>query len=173
MPQCKAGEKICQIASNAIAATGAEKAGDILQVLLPVSAAGLSLGLGDADGAWQLGKSLALTVGVTEVLKSTVHATRPNGGAHSFPSGHTSVAFSAAEYLRGRYGWQYGLPAYALATVVASSRVTSHQHYTRDVVAGAGIGMASSYVFTKPYKGWNMSAEGGVKHMNFKMAQTF
>jgi membrane-associated phospholipid phosphatase len=56
--------------------------------------------------------------------------------------------------MRKRYGWEYGAPAYATASFVAYSRVESRKHYPHDMLAGAGIGILSSYIFTKPYKGW-------------------
>jgi len=31
------------------------------------------------------------------------------------------------------------------------------------VIAGAGIGIVSSYIFTRPYKGWHVKAEADGK----------
>src|SRR5207249_1159665 len=78
-------------------------AGDVLQLVLPATAGGLTLGLRDWQGTLQLAESSALTLGVTYGLKYSVHETRPNGGSQSFPSGHSSISFSAAEFLRKRY----------------------------------------------------------------------
>jgi len=50
-----------------------------------------------------------------------------------------------------RYGWRYGGLAYAGAAFVGWSRVAADRHYMEDVVAGAGIGLASAAIFTKPY----------------------
>jgi len=130
-----------------------ETAGDTLQIILPVAAAGMTLYHRDMTGAFQLAGSAALSTAATYTLKYTVDATRPNGSPHSFPSGHSSISFMAAEFMRKRYGWEYGVPAYALASFVAYSRVESDQHYARDVVAGAAIGIVSSYIFTRPYRG--------------------
>ena len=135
------------------ASDAVETAGDVLTVVLPVAAAGLTLYNRDLDGAFQGAGSAAVTLGVTYGLKYTINETRPDGGSHSFPSAHTSLSFCAAEYLRKRYGWEYGIPAYALASFVAYSRVESDQHYAKDVIAGAAIGIASSYLLTRPYKG--------------------
>jgi membrane-associated phospholipid phosphatase len=148
-------------AVEAQAGDGIETAGDVLLVLLPATAAGLTIGHKDGAGALQFGGSEALTLGVTFGLKYTVNETRPNGGKHSFPSGHTSISFSAAEFMRKRYGWTYGIPAYLAASFVAYSRVESRQHHAQDVIAGAGIGILSSYLFTKPYKDWHVQAEAG------------
>ena len=139
------------------ASDGIEAAGDALQYVLPVTSAGLTWYHHDGEGALQLAESLGATLAVTFGLKYSVHETRPNGGQHSFPSGHTSVSFASAEFLRKRYGWEYGVPAYAAASFVAYSRVESNKHHPKDVVAGAAIGILSSYIFTKPYQGWNVS----------------
>jgi len=136
---------------------GIETVGNILTYALPTVTVGAVAGHEDAEGAWQLGKSYGLTVGTTLVLKVSIDETRPNGGHYSFPSGHTSSSFSCAEFLRERYGWRYGLPAYLAATFVGYSRVESNNHYTHDVVAGAAIGIASSYLFTTPYQSWHIA----------------
>lgn len=143
------------------AADGIETAGDILVIALPAVAAGMMLGFRDGQGALELGKSAALTLGLTYGLKFTIDEKRPNGESQSFPSAHASISFASAEFLRKRYGWEYGIPAYVVATFVAYSRVESKQHYTHDVIAGAAIGIGSSYLFTKPYKGWNIQPDVG------------
>lgn len=56
------------------------------------------------------------------------------------------------------------MPAYAAASFVAYSRVESREHYAHDVVAGAAIGILSSFILTKPYKGWNVKLEAGEKY---------
>jgi membrane-associated phospholipid phosphatase len=159
--------------SPASAKDGIETAGDILQFVLPGTAAGLTLLHRDGEGALEFGESAALTLGVTYALKYTVDEKRPNGGNQSFPSGHTSISFSAAEFMRKRYGWEYGVPAYALASFVAYSRVESGQHHAHDVIAGAGIGILSSYIFTRPYDGWNVELEADGKYYGFRLSRTF
>jgi undecaprenyl-diphosphatase len=70
----------------------------------------------------------------------------------SFPSGHATAAFTAATILahtgHGDAFW------YALATVVASSRVYVRMHHASDVVAGAALGVMLGRVarhwFTRP-----------------------
>jgi len=140
----------------AVASDAVERSGDILQIVLPVSGAGIALARDDKEGLIQLAKSGALTLALTFGMKYTIPATRPNGGDHSFPSGHTSIAFSSAEFIRERYGWNYGLPAYVAASFTGYSRVESKRHYTRDVIAGAVIGIGSSLLFTEPYKDWHI-----------------
>ena len=155
------------------AGDGIAEAGDVLQFVLPATAAGLTLGYRDGQGALQFGESAALTLGVTYGLKYTVNERRPNGGRQSFPSGHTSISFSSAEFMRKRYGWEYGVPAYAAASFVAYSRVEAREHHPHDVVAGAAIGIVSSYIFTKPYKGWHVQADADGKYFGIRLSRAW
>ena len=148
-------------------------AGDVLQYVLPGAAAGLTLYNKDGKGALQFGESAVLTLGVTYGLKYAVNEKRPNGGNYSFPSAHTSISFSAAEFMRKRYGWEYGIPAYAAASFVAYSRVEAREHYPHDVIAGAGIGIVSSYIFTKPYKGWHVQADADGKYFGIRLSRAW
>src|SRR6476660_1108318 len=102
---------LATIAPTVMASDAIASAGDILQFALPITAGGLTLIYRDGQGAIQFGESVALTLGVTYGLKYAVNETRPNGGHQSFPSAHTSISFSAAEFMRKRYGWGYGVPA--------------------------------------------------------------
>lgn len=81
----------------------------------------------------------------TYSLKYSVDEQRPNGGGQSFPSGHTSMAFMGAEFIRKQYGWGWGVPAYLGASFVGWTRVWSGNHWTRDVVAGAAIGICGNH----------------------------
>jgi membrane-associated phospholipid phosphatase len=158
---------------NVQAGNSIEAAGDVLTFLLPATAAGLTVAFKDGEGALQLGESVALTLGVTYGLKYTVNETRPNGDSQSFPSAHTSVSFASAEYMRKRYGWGYGMPAYAVATFVAISRVEAKDHYVHDVLAGAAIGIASSYLFTRQYKGWDIQPEVDHKYYGIRLSRSW
>jgi len=53
----------------------------------------------------------------------------------SFPSGHATAAFCAAQLLGGGAGW------YALAAAVSSTRVYVRLHHASDVAAGAAFGL--------------------------------
>lgn len=84
------------------------------------------------------------SAGVTTVLKYTVREPRPHNGADrtSFPSGHATTAFAFASVVGAEHGYGWGIPAYALASLVAYSRMNDNKHYIHDVVAGATIGTA-------------------------------
>lgn len=149
------------------------KAGDILHYVLPATAGAVTIGHRDGEGALELGASMALTLGATYGLKATVHETRPNGGSESFPSAHASISFCSAEYMRKRYGWEYGIPAYAAASFVAYSRVEAGEHHPHDVIAGAGIGILSSYLFTRPYKGWHVELDADRKYCGLSLCHAW
>jgi membrane-associated phospholipid phosphatase len=85
---------------------------------------------------------------ITDGLKLATNRTRPDGGKHSFPSGHTSTAFASASVLQEHFGWKVGLPSYVVATYVASSRMALNRHYVSDVVFAAGIGIAAGRATT-------------------------
>lgn len=79
--------------------------------------------------------------GYTEALKLAVGRERPNGKDNkSFPSGHTSNAFTLATVAERHYGWKVGVPAYLAAGLVGASRLKQDMHYLSDVVAGATVG---------------------------------
>ncbi len=73
-------------------------------------------------------------------------------GERAFPSGHTSTAFQSASFIQKRYGWEYGIPAYALAGFTGYSRLNAQKHDGWDVLAGAVVGIGSTYLFTTPYQ---------------------
>ncbi len=123
-------------------------AGDVGAIVLPVGSAVGALIAKDHKGLAQLAESYASAMAVVYVLKPIVDRTRPDGGAQSFPSGHATSAFAGAAFLHRRYGWAFGVPAYAVASYVAYSRVEAKRHYTSDVVAGAAIGIATNLLFT-------------------------
>jgi len=142
---------------SVVASDNIEKVGDILQIIIPATAYGTTLYLKDKEGQSQFYKSFATNLGATYALKYSTNKTRPNGGKHSFPSGHASAAFQGASFIHKRYGIKYAVPAYLGAAFVGYSRVKSNNHYTEDVIAGAAIGIASSFYFTKRYKGFSIT----------------
>jgi membrane-associated phospholipid phosphatase len=133
-----------------------EDTGDVLQIALPVSAGIISLVHKDYQGTKKMALSYGTTMALTYSLKYLTKKKRPEGRNQydSFPSGHTSSAFAGAAFLQRRYGWDYGIPAYILASLVGVSRMEGPDGYHDiwDVLGGAAIGICSVYLFTKPYE---------------------
>jgi membrane-associated phospholipid phosphatase len=121
---------------------------DIGAIGIPAAAGAITLARDDRPGLLQLGLTGGSSLLVTTALKHGIDSTRPNGGDHSFPSGHTTMAFAGGGYLRVRYGWRVGLPFELLAATVGFARVQSRDHHWYDVVAGAAIGEGAAQIFT-------------------------
>jgi membrane-associated phospholipid phosphatase len=134
-----------------------ERIGDFGQLAIPIFAAIYSAVIGDWEGEKQLAYSVGSTFATTEILKNTVREERPfqdeGEKGTTFPSGHTSFAFSGAGYWQRRYGWEIGIPMYAAASFVGYSRVRSHWHNWADVSTAAAIGIGFNYIFTTRYSG--------------------
>ncbi len=126
--------------------------GDVLAGAIPIACLITTLALQDWEGLKQGAFSGAFTVGVSYGLKYLVDKERPDqSNDRSFPSLHTSVSFTGASFLQRRYGWKWGVPAYAVASYVGWSRVYGKKHDWWDVAAGAAIGVGSAYLFTRPF----------------------
>lgn len=70
-----------------------------------------------------------------------------SGGSYSFPSGHSSEAFSIATSLSISFPkWYVVAPAYLWAGLVGYSRMDLGVHYPTDVLAGAVLGAGSAYL---------------------------
>ncbi|MCL1141328.1 phosphatase PAP2 family protein [Shewanella gaetbuli] len=142
------------VARPCVAKSDLETSGDILHIALPAAALASTLVIeDDYQGVWQLAKAGVSSRLVVEALKAGVDKQRPDGsGDDSFPSGHTADSFAAATYINQRYGWEYGVPSYLVASYVAYTRVASDKHHVEDVLAGAAIGILAGWYFTDPYE---------------------
>jgi len=146
---------ILVLCSPAQASDQVKNTGSTLRFLIPAVAFGTTVYLHDSEGRKQFYKSFFTDFATVYILKKSISKTRPDGSDNdSFPSGHTAMAFQGAAFIQRRYGWKYAWPAYLGSTYVAWSRVESDKHFTVDVVAGAAIGIASSFIFTRPFKGF-------------------
>jgi len=133
-----------------------QEVGDILRYVPVAAGAAVALYKQDGEGALQLGTSFISTIGATQLTKSTFQdskwGVRPDGGTKSFISGHTSFACAGATFLSTRYGFEYGAPAFLVATAVAASRLQSDKHHMRDVIGGCALAYGIGKVFVTEYE---------------------
>jgi membrane-associated phospholipid phosphatase len=148
------------LSSTAAEAKFTETAGTGIAIALPVVAGGVTLLKHDRVGTAQLVVTTALTVGTAYGLKQLVRECRPfakpcvKGGDNwdSFPSDTSALAFAPAQFLWQRYGWEYGVPAYAAAGFVGWSRVDAKKHHWYDVATSAGISLIYNELITTRFK---------------------
>ncbi len=138
----------------------ASELGDFSLIWLLVGAAQGLRSDEDADAAIRLAAGLlAESLLVNQGIKRLFRRTRPvhedprphqlrTPSTSSFPSGHASSAFTAAGLLSDtdpRLAPAY----YALAVVVATSRIHVRIHHASDVVAGAAVGVGLAAAITR------------------------
>jgi membrane-associated phospholipid phosphatase len=99
---------------------------------------------------YDFAQAAVVTEAYTGLLKYGVRRGRPDGSDNlSFPSGHTSIAFTLATVTDRHYGWKVGVPAYVLASGVGLSRIESNRHHLSDVLAGATLGIIVGRTVTR------------------------
>lgn len=107
--------------------------------------------------SYEIASAFFITGVLTTGLKLSIARERPfvsypdditkytKAGSHSFPSGHTSMAFSTATSISLIYPkWYIIVPAYAWACSIGYSRMYLGVHYPSDVLVGALLGSATS-----------------------------
>ena len=130
-----------------------ETAGDVFLFSVPAVVLGTTLVLKDKKGSWQFTKALLTNTAFTYGLKVALNKPRPfNNGDNAFPSGHTSTTFQGASFIHIRYGFKYSIPVYLAAGFTAFSRIDAQKHDGWDILAGAVVGIGSTYLFTTPYQ---------------------
>ncbi|MCL2651341.1 MAG: phosphatase PAP2 family protein [Candidatus Azobacteroides sp.] len=92
--------------------------------------------------------SNVLNGGIVFVTKHITGRERPDGSDNqSFPSGHTSTAFVAAEFLHQEYKdksvW-ISVGGYTMASFIGVARIYNNKHWLSDVITGAGVGILST-----------------------------
>ena len=140
-----------------------ELSGEVLQLVIPGAAFASTLIWSEEEykGTWQFVWAAGVSTAVTYGLKYAINKERPNGGEHAFPSGHASRAFMGAAFVQRKFGWKVGVPAYALAAYTGYTRLYANKHDYWDVIGGAAIGVASAYIFAKPYNNEKVSMSFG------------
>lgn len=147
--------------ANATAGAGdtLEKWGDLMQVMVPAYALGMAVNEEDWAGTRQFVYSFGATEAAVYGLKYTIKSERPNkADNHSFPSGHTAAAFSGASFIHKRYGIKRAIIPYLMSGFTGYSRIVANKHHWRDVIAGAMISSALSWIIVDDYHGCTVSA---------------
>lgn len=142
--------------------TNKNKLGDLMMVMSPAYALGMTVMADDPDGTLQLIESVAAAQLASEGIKALGIERRPNGADRkSFPSGHAAGAFSGAMFVHKRYGWKPALVPYAMSAVAGWSRVQARAHYWHDVAAGAAVSAFFTWVLVDKHmpKGLDISAD--------------
>jgi Membrane-associated phospholipid phosphatase len=151
--------------------------GDVVAAAIPAACLISTVALHDWEGLKQGAWAGVSSVGLTFILKEVIDKERPDKSNHkSFPSMHSAASFTGAAFIQKRYGWKWGIPVYAAAGFVGWSRVYGKKHDWWDVAAGATMGVASAYLFTRPfaekYK-LSISPAAGPEHIGFYASLRF
>ena len=95
------------------------------------------------------GISAAAMISTLSACNYGIRQETPGGEPHSFPSGHTSMAFMAATMLHYEYGWRspwWSLTGYSLASATGLLRILNDSHWASDVIGGAILGICSTHL---------------------------
>lgn len=135
--------------------TSASRAGEWYSVF-PAAAGFLTAGMAlqnkklEETGALSLQALIDADI-VTNVVKVVARRERPAGGDHgghfekggsSFPSGHSTQAWTLAAVVASEYGNHRWVPyvSYGYAALISTSRLLAQEHFTSDVFVGGVIG---------------------------------
>lgn len=128
--------------------------------------AGDVLGIASKNHWFDQSKNLTISIIVSDFityrLKHLINKRRPNGGddLESFPSGHTSFAFTNAGVLFQEFkdtSPYLAYSGYVIATTTGAFRIMNNAHWLSDVLVSAGIGILVTqlvYLFDPIIK-WN------------------
>ena len=129
-------------------------------IALPLTAAGIAASKRDWNGMVDLGLTTVATVGTAFALKQIIKERRPDGSDFkSFPSDTTALAASGSSFLWARYGWQYGLPAFAATQFVSWTRVDAKKHRWHDTAASSLIAIGYSMLITPRFSKYKIYTE--------------
>lgn len=120
----------------------------------------LAVGVFRGDGAtrstaYDMVEAVALGTASSFALKHAFGRVRPDAtndhgawfsGGDSFPSGHVTAMFAAAQVFadsRPPEEWGWRVAAYSLGAATAYGRISGNMHWMSDTVAGAALGVAT------------------------------
>ncbi len=140
--------------SSCIAGGFAKSVGDATAPAVAIGVISAYFGSHEAGkpNAARVADAAVMSFGLARLLKPNLNVSN-NGYEHSFPSGHTAVAFATASSLaeiNPNKKWIY----YGSAALVGWSRVESRAHTWKDVLAGAALGITVGK--------WSVSSPSGL-----------
>lgn len=139
----------------------ADAASDACDVLFGYASIGISSAIWAAGGisgedaleltGLRCTEALALSYGISGLLKVTTRRQRPDGSdLMAFPSFHSASSAAFAAVVWSEHGPGAGAPLAALAAFTALSRVHRGDHHLSDAVAGLAIGAAAGIAAAGP-----------------------
>jgi len=84
-----------------------------------------------------------ISSGITNRLKRLTKKIRPNGSNHTFPSGHTTIAFTNVTVLYNEFidtSHLLAYSGYAFAIGTGTFRMLNNKHWVSDVLVGQELG---------------------------------
>lgn len=135
------GDMRAEYGDNRHMPTSLSKIGSVLGSGYPGVAIGVAQLLWDQPNGLITSRAILFTAASHFTIATIAGRERPNNGPRSFPSGHTSTAFTIAGALAYEYGWWVGVPALATATFIGASRMADNAHWFSDTIAAAGLGL--------------------------------
>ena len=129
-----------------------ERSTDVLSIVPTMTGLCMAIVNEDKKGAVELGLSTATALVANYALEAAIKKDRPDGtGSHAFPSTHTLLAFNGSTFMIKRYGWKWGVPAYAVSAYVAWGRTHADKHDWWDVLGGAALGAGAALIYTHKF----------------------
>ena len=157
--------------------TTSELSADVITATLPLAAFAIAHYKDDGAGEGQFFRSNAASLLLNTTLRVAFNETswgeRPNGNQYAFPSGHAAFVAAQAAFLQERFGWKYGLPAYALVGYVSYVRVDSDHHHWRDVLAGVALSAFTAKLFVTPHDAVHVAPIVGPEWIGLRLERSF
>lgn len=154
-----------------------ELAADIVTAVMPLTTFAIAHYKDDGDGEGQFLRSNAVSLVLNTMLRvgfnETEYGERPNGNEYAFPSGHAAFATTSAAFLQDRFGWKYGLPAYALVGYVSWVRVDTDHHHWRDIAAAVFLSAGVSKLFVTPSDATRIAPIVGPDWLGMRLERSF
>lgn len=150
------------------------KAGDMMLVMTPAYALGLSIMAHDYKGVLQLGESVVAGQIASEGIKALEIERRPNKkDKKSLPSGHAVGAFSSAMFVHKRYGIRYAITPYVMSIFTSYTRVKTKAHYWHDCLAGAAVSALFTWILVGKYVPENVEVAADTESVHVGFSTQF